>query len=317
MQLRSLRYFHELASSTSLRKASERLHVAPTAISRQIEQLEHHFGAALFERGPRGIRLTPEGEFLAGRVDTVLRELDQVRTLISERRNLEEGKVSVFATEGVVSGLLAPVLAAFTRRYPRIQFDITVATASETLCALSESRADFAIGYYLPHRDDIEKIAHVDVWHHVLLKPGHPLCTRSSVKLADLADEPLVFPDSAFATRQAIDRVARLRGLSLRPTFTTGSLETQQALARQGAALLIRPSFARPVSGADDQGGAALLDESGLCAVPIADPELQQVRVELCVYRYRTQTIAARRCAQMLQAEMECYRTQATQQAGD
>jgi DNA-binding transcriptional LysR family regulator len=65
MQLRTLRYFQELAHSSSLRKASERLHVAPSAISRQIEQLEHYFGVALLERGPRGISLTIEGEFHA------------------------------------------------------------------------------------------------------------------------------------------------------------------------------------------------------------------------------------------------------------
>jgi len=309
MQLRTLRYFKELANSTSLRKASARLHVAPTAISRQIEALEHHFGAPLFERGPRGIRLTEEGEFLAERVDMVLRELDLVKTLISERRNLDAGTVTVFTTEGVVSGLLAPVLAAFTRRYPNIQFDITVATARETLDALSQGRADLAIGYYLPHRDDIEKIAHVDVWHHVLVKAGHPLCSQSSVTLAELVNEPLAVPDAAFGTRQALDRAAKQCGITLKPTFTTGSLETQQALARQGAALLIRPSFSLHAAGLGaDSADAARLDDSGLYAIRIADAELQQVRVELCLYRYRTQTLAASRCAEMLVAEMARHR---------
>ncbi|MGU7784921.1 LysR family transcriptional regulator [Burkholderia sp. PU8-34] len=310
-----MRYFKELANSTSLRKASERLHVAPTAISRQIELLEHHFGVQLFERGPRGIRLTAEGEFLAERVDTVLQELDLVKTLISERRNLDVGTVAVFTTEGVVSGLLAPVLAAFTRQYPRIQFDISVATARETLDALSQGHADLAIGYYLPHRDDIEKIAHVDVWHHVLVRAGHPLCSRSSVTLAELINEPLVMPNAAFGTRQALDRVARQCGITLKPTFTTGSLETQHALARQGAALLIRPSFPPR---ADDAGcgspEAAQLDDSGLYAIRIADAELQQVRVELCAYRYRTQTLAAHRCAEMLKAEMARHRVQSSGQ---
>lgn len=180
MQLRTLRYFQELAHCASLRKASERLHVAPTAISRQIEQLEHHFGAPLLERGPRGIRLTAEGEFLAERIDSVLRELDEVKTLISARRNLDVGSVSVYASEGIVSGLLAPVLAEFTRRHPRIRFDITVASAQHTLDALCQGRADLGVGFYLPHRADVEILDAVDLSHRVLVPPAHPLSARAS-----------------------------------------------------------------------------------------------------------------------------------------
>lgn len=54
MQLRALRYFHEVARCASLRQAAERLYVTPTAVSRQIEQLEHFFGTALIERGSPG-----------------------------------------------------------------------------------------------------------------------------------------------------------------------------------------------------------------------------------------------------------------------
>ncbi|WP_226383390.1 LysR family transcriptional regulator [Burkholderia mayonis] len=174
MQLRTRRDFRELVHRASPRKASERLHIAPTAISRQIEQLKHHFGAPLLERGPRGIRLTAEGEFLAERIDTVLRELDAVKTMISERRSLEAGSVSVHASEGIVSGLRAPVLADFTRRYPRIRFDIAVASARHTLDALRQSRADLGVGFYLPHRADVEIRETVDLRHRVQAPSTHP-----------------------------------------------------------------------------------------------------------------------------------------------
>ncbi|WP_431823419.1 LysR family transcriptional regulator [Burkholderia sp. F1] len=294
MQLRTLRYFRELARCSSLRKAAERLHIAPTAISRQIEQLEHHFGVPLFERGPRGIRLTAEGEFLVERVDAVLFELDQVKTLISERRNLEVGSVAVCASEGIVSSLLAPVLAAFAQNHPGIRFDISVASAQQTLDALCQGRADIGIGFYLPRRADIEVLAQVDLWHRVLVAPEHPLSRRDSVMLAELVEQPLAIPDTAFGVRQALEQAAKRSGVSLQPAFTTCSLETQKALARQGAALLILPICAPP----------GVRDADGLRAVPIADAELQQVRVELCRYRYRPASIAARKCVEMLQAAM-------------
>ncbi|WP_249170725.1 LysR family transcriptional regulator [Burkholderia vietnamiensis] len=301
MQLRTLRYFQELSHSSSLRRASERLHVAPSAISRQIEQLEHYFGVALLERGPRGISLTIEGEFLAERVDFMLREFDQVRTLIADRHNLEVGSVSVYASEGVVSGLLAPMLAEFSRQHPKIHFDIVIASAQRTLEALCGGEADIGLGFYLPRRTDIEVHAHCELWHRVLVSPCHAFSRRDSVTLADLVGQPLAIPDSAFGVRQALDRVAKRSGITLNPSFTTSSLETQKALVRQGAALMILPQF--------DLGDTG--DEDGLHAVPIDDPDLSQIRVELCMYRYRPASIAVRKCVDMLQAAMARYTTAA------
>ncbi|SEH79629.1 regulatory helix-turn-helix protein, lysR family [Rhizobium tibeticum] len=58
MQIRALMYFDELVRTNSMRQAAENLNVAPTAISRQIENLEYHFGAPLVERSARGVKLT-------------------------------------------------------------------------------------------------------------------------------------------------------------------------------------------------------------------------------------------------------------------
>ncbi len=55
MQIRALMYFDELVRTNSMRQAAENLNVAPTAISRQIENLEYHFGAPLVERSARGV----------------------------------------------------------------------------------------------------------------------------------------------------------------------------------------------------------------------------------------------------------------------
>lgn len=58
---RALRYFDTVARCRSLRQAASQLHIAPTAISRQIDLLEHQLGAPLIERGPNGISLTAAG----------------------------------------------------------------------------------------------------------------------------------------------------------------------------------------------------------------------------------------------------------------
>jgi len=124
MQLRALRYFHEVAHCASLRKAAERLYTSPTAVARQIEHLEHFFGATLIERGSRGIKLTNEGQLLADQVAITLRGMDQVRELIGSRQSQVVGNISIYVSASLVSTILAPALATLYRAHPKVTFDI-------------------------------------------------------------------------------------------------------------------------------------------------------------------------------------------------
>lgn len=295
MQLRALRYFHEVARCASLRKAAERLYVTPTAVSRQIEHLEHFFGAALIERGPRGIRLTAEGECLAEQVNSTLRGMDQVRDLIASRQSQVAGNISIYVSESIVSTVLAPVLAAFYRAHPKVTFNIVIASASGTLDALCSGEADLGLAFYLQERADVEVTAHCELWHRVLVSAEHPFAQRDSIELAELHDQPLAIPDSAYGVRQALEGAAKKRGVTLQPVFTTSSLEVQKSLARQRAAVLILPQV--------DAEARDLGD--GLVAVPIADEYLGRIRIDLCVYRNRPRSVAVLKCQEMLTTAMQ------------
>ncbi|WP_322050597.1 LysR family transcriptional regulator [Paraburkholderia bannensis] len=294
MQLRTLRYFQELARSSSLRQASERLRVAPSAISRQVEALEHFFQVKLLERGPKGVKLTVEGDFLSERVDIMMREFDQVRTLIADRKNMLTGTVSIYTVEGIVAGLVAPVLAQFCSEHPNIQFKIVVSSAAKTIEAIRNGEADIAVGYYLPQRPDVVVRAHCDLTHCAVVSRQHPLSQKRSVSLRDLAELPLGVPDSEFGVRQALDNAAKQQGITLNPRFIVSSMEMQKALARLGTTIVIQPDF----------GANVPLSEPELAAVPIEDAALQRIRVEACVNRYRPTSRAATECLRMLEDAM-------------
>ena len=295
MQLRALRYFHEVARCASLRKAAERLYVTPTAVSRQIEHLEHFFGAALIERGPRGIRLTVEGECLAEQVTSTLRGLDQVRDVIASRQSQVAGNISIHVSESIVSTVLAPVLAAFYRAHPKVTFNIVFASASAVLDALCSGEADLGLAFYLQERADVEVTAQCELWHRVLVSAEHPFAQRDSIELRELEGQPLAIPDSAYGVRQALEAAAKKRGVTIQPVFTTSSLEVQKSLARQRAAVLILPQV--------DADARDLGD--GLVAVPIADEHLGRIRIDLCGYRNRPRSVAVLKCQEMLASAMQ------------
>lgn len=244
VQLRALIYFNELARHGSMRRAAEKLGIAPTAISRQIENLEYHFGAPLVERDPTGIRLTAAGELLAARSARSLRELDHVRTLIDDLKGLRAGRVTVYASGAAASGLLVPALADFSASYPDVRFEVVVASVGRTMQALADGEADLAVTLFTPQQAETAVRCRVPVDHAAVMAPDHPLADRLQVGPRDLLSYPVAVPDAAFGVRQALDGQMREAGLpALDPVFTTSALEIQLELARRGRALLVLPPF--------------------------------------------------------------------------
>src|SRR5580658_6473983 len=76
MELRQLRYFIAAGEEQHIRRAAKRLRIAQPAISRQIQNLEEEIGFALFERLPRGVRLTPAGKLYLNDARRVVGEID-------------------------------------------------------------------------------------------------------------------------------------------------------------------------------------------------------------------------------------------------
>ena len=84
IELRQLRYFVKIAELEHFGRAAKALHIVQPALSRQVKQLENEIGIDLFERLPRGVRLTQAGIFFAERTNQILSDLD--RALVAARR---------------------------------------------------------------------------------------------------------------------------------------------------------------------------------------------------------------------------------------
>lgn len=109
----ALRYFVEVSNTGSIATASENLHVAVSAISRQITKLEYEVGAPLFERMPRGMVLTDAGVLLLQHARRALLEGYSVLAEISATRSLGGGIVRIGCSEGFTQYFLPGVMAAF------------------------------------------------------------------------------------------------------------------------------------------------------------------------------------------------------------
>ena len=123
---RVLRYIDEVARSGSIRAAGERLNVAPSAINKHSLLLEEAIGEPLFERMPRGLRLTPAGEILVAHVRRTMKEFSQVEAEIRGIKTLESGEVIIATMNGLAGGIVPKAAAVFCARHPRLKISIRV-----------------------------------------------------------------------------------------------------------------------------------------------------------------------------------------------
>lgn len=295
LNIRALLYFDELIRAGSMRQAAENLGVAPTAISRQIENLESVFGAQLFERHSRGVKLTPAGDLLAVRAGPTLRELDHVHRLIDDLRGLERGRVSLYASGAVVASLLAPALSAFSLAYPRLSYHVTIASAHEATEALIDARADIAMTLFAGTLPGMRPHFRAGIVYDAVMAAGHPAAGSDTIALDELARHPLVMPDPSFAARRAMDERFAAAGVAVTPMFETSSLEVQRELVISGAAIALLPAQTVEREA-----------RAGLIAVrPIAAALGVATAVELCVAEDRQPSFAAARLLDFLRRFMQ------------
>jgi DNA-binding transcriptional LysR family regulator len=280
----ALRYFFEAARTGSIRQAAEHIHVAPSAISRQIAKLEHELGAPLFERRSSGVKLTAAGELLAGQLQSTVRDIYRVRAQIDDLKGLRRGDVTIYTIEGLVDSVVALTIAKFNSRYPEIHFEVDVASTDRIMEAIVAGDADIGIALNAPRRAEVSVCCNWQEPLHAIVAPSHTLSDRKSISLQELACYPAALPDRTFGVRRQID--AMLEQADLQPTIlvVTNSILTTVCVARRGVAYTLMPLF---VVERD-------IDAGTLLAIPLTDGGLELSRIEICVHRNRRLSLAAR-----------------------
>lgn len=283
MRFLTLRYFNEVAKAGSIRKAADRLHVAPSAVSRQISQLEIELDAVLFERSKVGVQLTAAGEALARRSHSIFRDLDRARAGIDDLRGLRRGEVSVWMIEGFVSGLLPDLLAEFHHRYPAVTFRVQTGSTDRIIEALLEDEADIAITFNATPRPEIQTIAEFVEPVCCLMAPTHELAGHASLTLDDICRQPLALPEPSFGLRQVFDRAIAAHRLKPHVVVTTNSLELTKAMAATGKMVAFMPALTV----------ISELAIGRLVAIPISHPGFAAARSCVDVHRDRPLSHAA------------------------
>jgi len=218
MELRHLRYFVAVAEEGSFVQAARRLRVAQPAVSKQVHDLETELGVTLFERLPRGVRLTTAGDaFLPAARNT----LDAAaRAVIRAREAGKDGASELTFAHGelsVYNSVIEDLLAKFRDAHPEAQVRVSSKSDQDTYQALREGQVDVASVFVAQWPvTGFDAVRVMDcATKGVLLPASHPLAAQPSLHLAQLQGLPWLHsaPQRWPGFFRIIDEALRDRGL--------------------------------------------------------------------------------------------------------
>lgn len=235
---RLLRYLDEVARAGSIRKAATRLNVASSAVNRRIIELEDQLGTPIFERLPRGLRLTAAGEVLIQHVRETLREHERALTQINSLKGLMRGEVTIVTMAGLAANLLAEALAEFRRDHSRVKLNVGIQTGERIVQAVIAGEADLGLGYNLAGNPKLTRMVELEQRLGAAMAPDHPLAGTQSIRFADCLSFPIVAAERGMSLRNAVDLLVP-PDAEFEPIVETNSLDLMKRLARRPPHLAI------------------------------------------------------------------------------
>ncbi|WP_306548363.1 LysR family transcriptional regulator [Desulfobulbus sp.] len=241
MDTNTLQAFLAVADAGSFSLAAEQLFLTQPAVSKRVAALEEELAVKLFERLGRSVLLTEAGRTLLPRAQRIFKEMAESRRSIADL-SVEVGGVLQLATSHHV-GLhrLPAVLRDYSRRYPKVAFDLQFMDSEAGCAAVAAGTRELAV-VTLPWTP-MSNLVVQPIWDDPLMVTTHcehPLAKAEEV-LPHLQLYPLILPEKGTVTRRLIEAPFEEMGLQLMIGVETNSLETIRMLVSVGLGWSVLP----------------------------------------------------------------------------
>jgi DNA-binding transcriptional LysR family regulator len=304
--MRILGYVDDIARSGSIRKAAERLNLTASALNRRIRDIEEELGTLLFERRPRGVRLTSAGELFLDLARRQLSDTERMLSQIEELKGMRRGVVRIAGSQALAHSFLPASLAQFRKQFPMLSFDVRILDHESAMQALAAYEVDLVLVFRPPFMPNFRPLMALEQRLVALLPAGHPLAKRRTVRLRDCATYPVALPLRTIGGRQLLEEVATRKGLKFQIVAESNSFEFLRSCVAGGAAISFQIEIGALVGNA---GNARIV------ARPIDDRDVPRADLVLGQLRERTLPVAAAKFAEHLATRLRSLRDDELQRA--
>lgn len=225
-------------------EAADALHVAQSAVSRQISNLEFELGVKLFVRQGRKVRLTPVGRMFLERASQAMKMLDNASREVKEHLDPHRGTVRVSFPISLAAYILPTAISAFREHYPEAKFQLKQATYHELLDLVLDGEYNMAILGPVPEEEEhleghilfTEKIV-------ALLPINHAFAREPILTLKQLRHEPFILLPDGMQFRKLVIDACLDQGFQPNVAFEGDDVDALKGLVSAGLGISLLPEI--------------------------------------------------------------------------
>ncbi|QYM62450.1 DNA-binding transcriptional regulator, LysR family [Bacillus subtilis] len=264
MEWEQLEYFQTLARMQHVTKAAKSLSITQPALSRSIARLENHLGVPLFDRQGRSISLNQYGHIFLRRVQAMMKEYTEGKEEIQALLKPDQGVVSLGFLHTLGTTLVPDLIGSFQQEYPNIAFQLKQNHSYWLLERLKSGDLDLCLLASIKPEDPIQWIKLWSEELFVFVPNDHPLASRESITLNEIAGERFILLKKGYALRMTVDELFEKANIQPNIMFEGEEATTAAGFVAAGLGISILP---------DLKG----LDQSKITKIRVSWPECQRV----------------------------------------
>lgn len=294
-QLTPHQFIDAIARAGSIRKAAEALAITSTALNRRVLALEEELGVPIFERLPRGVRLSTAGELLISHLRVQASDFAKLKGQIADLAGERRGHVTIACSQALLPFFLPDHIGRYRRDHPGVTFSVRLRDRAAAEAALVEHSADLALIFEPIRLSEVQILATARQTIHAVMAASHPLAGESAVRLRDCADYPVGLPTAQYGVRHLIDHALLRSSIRLRVALDSDNFDFLRRYPVQEQLI----SFQIPIGLPDDSTA------EGTVSRPVDTRDIPEGRLYLCQLRGRTLPVAAAKFAAQIEAALD------------
>lgn len=303
LDLQTLHLFTTVATVRNIAKAAEQEHIAASAVSKRISELEDALATTLFYRLRRGVELAPAGQALLHHTTAIFRSIDRLKSDMAEYAQGVRGHVRMMANLTSIMQFLTKDLSTFAIAHPEIKIDLTESSTPAIVKAVSDGLVDFGIiaDVRVKAPGDIAPGLALENYRHdkmaVVVPAGHPLSKKKSVGFREAAEYDFVGLHAHGGWETLMMNAAQAAGCSLRIRIRVPSYDAMLRLVEAGLGITIVPP-----------GACASHDRDQIRVIRLAEAWAERT-LKICYRDLKLLPVTARMLIEHLRAETAAHET--------
>lgn len=211
-----LHYIDTVARSGSIRRAADKLAITSTALNRRILAMEDELGVPIFERLPRGVRLSTAGELMIQHIRSQIADMERLRSQIADLSGARRGHVSIVCGQALLPHFISEQIALYRKEHPAVTFSVKVCDRKEAIEQLTSFDADISVVFEPFRTAEFQPLGRVEQRVRAIMSASHPLVSKQKLSWSDLLSASVVLPTASNGMRFILDDAMLRKGDELK-----------------------------------------------------------------------------------------------------